>query len=378
VVEVTRRIVDHGLLVLALVLAATFQSAGIAFGVVGERSSSHGARPTVGKVVSVLVVDPTRPSTLYAGSSTSHSGPGYVYKSADGGRSWRQMFAGLEGNPVEALAIDPRTPSILYAGTVRNFIPTKGGLFKTTDGGRRWRRLGIGPAAQSVTALAIDPRSPTIVYVGADVDAFSERGGGLFKTTNGGSSWKAMNAGLPTSPWVDALAIDPQRPETLYIATDGDLFKTTNGGRKWRRADTGLASSASTLAIDRRRPTTLYAASSDYGGVFKTTNGGRSWRSVNTGLGRFTHVEALAVDPRRSGTVYVGTYSETATTRTPRVFKTTNGGGSWRAANVGLPKDETVWDIAVDPLAPATVYAGTSGAGVFKSVDGGRSWRSTG
>jgi len=128
----------------------------------------------------------------------------------------------------------------------------------------------------------------------------------VFKSTNGGGSWSAVNTGL-TDTYGRALAIDPTTPATLYAGTEGGVFKSTDGGGNWSAVNTGLPlyTSFYTLAIDPTTPATLYAGTSG-GGVFKSTNGGGSWSAVNTGL-TATYVRALAIHPTTPATLYAGT-----------------------------------------------------------------------
>jgi len=109
------------------------------------------------------------------------------------------------------------------------------------------------------------------------------------------------------------------------------------------------------LAIDPVTPATLYAGTSG-GGVFKSTNGGGNWSAANTGLTN-TDVLALAIDPATPATLYAGILGG-------GVFKSTNGGGNWSAVNTGLT-NAFVRALAIDPATPATLYAGTDGGGVF-------------
>ena len=188
--------------------------------------------------------------------------------------------------------------------------------------------------------------------------------GGAFKSTDSGGSWSPINTGL-TAFLVNALAIDPSAPATLYAGTDPGfdydftgVFKSTDGGANWRQS---LYASVLALAIDPSAPATLYAGT--FGGVFKSTNGGESWSAINAGL-TGTRVQALVIDPSAPATLYAGTSFG--------VFKSTNGGASWTAINTGLT-NSGVGALAIDPSAPATLYAGTDG-GVFKSTNGGGNW----
>ena len=161
---------------------------------------------------------------------------------------------GLEGGVVYALAIDPATPATLYAGTLG------GGVFKSTNGGANWSAVNAGLTNTDVRTLAIDPATPATLYAGTWCV-------GVFKSTNGGANWSAVNAGL-TATAVYALAIDPVTPATLYAGTQviGGVFKSTNGGANWSAVNTGLtATGVYALAIDPATPTTLYAGTNDRG-----------------------------------------------------------------------------------------------------------------
>jgi photosystem II stability/assembly factor-like uncharacterized protein len=203
-----------------------------------------------------------------------------------------------------------------------------------------------GPEGGWIQALAIDPATPATLYAGTF--------GGVFKSTNGGGAWGAVNTGL-TSTYVYALAIDPATPSTLYSGTPGGVFKSANGGGNWGAVNTGLTSpSVIAVAIDPATPSTVYAGT-EGGGVFKSTNGGGNWSAVNTGLPGGT-VSALAIDPASPLTLYAGTRAG--------VFKSTDGGGAWGAVNTGLTST-SVRALAIDPGTPSTLYAGTGGGGVF-------------
>src|SRR5262249_5908493 len=115
-----------------------------------------------------------------------------------GNNVWTSL--GPAGGRVAALAIDPRTPTTLYAGT------SVDGVFKSTDGGSSWVAANTGLTNTPIGALAIDPLTPTTLYAGT--------GGGVFKSTDGGSSWVAATTGLPNTPFINVLAIDPFTPTT--------------------------------------------------------------------------------------------------------------------------------------------------------------------
>ena len=237
-----------------------------------------------------------------------------------------------------------------------------------------------GPYGGRVNVLALDPATSSTVYAGID-------GGGVFKSNNNGTSWSAINAGLSGNALsVNALAINPTTPNTIYAGTFAGVFMSTNGGGNWHRIGFALTDPSATplsvqvLAIDPATPSTLYAGTWGEGvyyigsvgaGLFKSTNSGASWS--NTGLtdpgGTALDVYNLAIDPSTPSTLYAGTGGG--------VFRSTNSGGSWSAVSSGLadPRGNTfgVSALDIDPTTPSTLYAGTVG-GVFKSTDGGGSW----
>lgn len=322
--------------------------------------------------VATLALDPHNPTTLYAG--TYGSG---VFKSIDAGDTWQAASAGLTISTVKTLAIDPQRPGIIYAASGAEQRSGQGpGLFKTTDGGGTWRPLDTSPANGIVNALVIDPRTTSTLYIGTEV-------GGIFKSTDGGGMWRAINVGLPRL-FVSRLAIDPERPAVLYASVPGaGVFKSTNGARTWRPVNTGLTTfSIGALAIDPRTPTTLYVGTDR--GIYKSINGGARWAVVSSSLpGLDTIVTNLIVDPQTPTTLYAGSEWDVPTGL--GIYKSTDGGSRWVPVNNGLGGCRIIRDLVIDPLASTTIYASvmesagcSAGSGVFKSTDGGKTWRVTG
>jgi photosystem II stability/assembly factor-like uncharacterized protein len=313
--------------------------------------------------VFAVAIHPEVLDIVYAGTSAG------VFKSTDAGAIWiaarTRQTADADGRVVvPTLAIDPQNPDTVYAAD------TYTGILKTTDAGATW--TAVNPELRLATptdvlALRINPQDPATIYAGTDA--------GVFTTTDAGANWSAVNAGLPFAPYghlpVSILALDPQASGTIYIVDAGwqDIFKSTDGGASWAptlaREPGGLVVrgarlNTNALAIDPRNPRTLYVAGS-YGqsgqgsgtGVIKSTDGGVSWTEVDSGLPGY--VNALAIDPQNSGTLYAGSGSG--------VFRSTNGGANWDPLNSGLTT-LAVNTLAIDSQNPGTLYAGTAG-GVF-------------
>jgi photosystem II stability/assembly factor-like uncharacterized protein len=177
--------------------------------------------------VNVLKVDPTNPATVYAGiGDTSESTANGFIKSTDGGTTWTN--SGLEGSNVTVLAIDPADSSILYASTEGFNSEPKGfrGLFRSTDGGASWFAINTGldslmDTRFRISTLVISPSDPNVLYAGT-------AGAGVFRTADRGATWNPFNEGLANLD-VRVLATAPSDPKTLFAGTPGGVFKITDG-----------------------------------------------------------------------------------------------------------------------------------------------------
>ena len=337
-----------------------------------------------------IAIDPASSATLYAG------GYGGVYKSINGGSSWTAANTGFSYNAaphlfVNAVAVSRSIPSTLYAGELN-------GVYKSIDAGASWSVAGVALIGARVLTLAIDPVDSNKVFVSANDGIYRSNDGGsnwvksvsglngttpysiaiapgalyvgtnngVFKSVDGGVSWATANVGFVlsgSSNFTFSVVVDPQTPTTVYATPRQQAYRSVDGGAHW----TALGVSGDYLAVDALSPNTLYVGGN--GGLSRSTNGGSSWTPVNTGLSYANTatavVQAVAVDSRAGGGVYVGTYGG--------VFRSTNGGSNWAASNAGLT-NINITAIAIDPLTPSILYAGTSYSGMFKSTDGGASW----
>ena len=329
--------------------------AGISAGCAGDAAteaavwSPSGAPPGF---ITGLAVSREKPEIIYA--TVRDRG---LFKSTDGSRTWRRAantglppILNAQGSPivgkysVYGVAVDPHAPTTVYA------IGENGEVVKSTDGGRRWR---VTEEFNSVTGLAINPQNPAIVYaVGWQ---------GVFKTPDGGRTWRDASAGLPED-FLTVVALDPQRPETLYVGTeDGDVWKTTNDGHSWGSAGSpSYFDEVLAFAFDPHEPETIYAGTAG-AGIAKSTDVD-PWEAANTGLPGESEIEddvldvsALAFDPRSPGIIY-------AAAGESGVFRSEDSGGSWRSFNAGLEK-HSVYHLTFDAQG-RVLYAGTS-RGVF-------------
>jgi len=223
-------------------------------------------------------------------------------------------------------------------------------------GAGQWTSIGL--QGLFIATLAVDSVTPSTLYAGTD--------SGLYKSTDSGVTWITINSGLVGSI-VTALAIDPATPTTLYAGTNS-LFgvrESPNGGVNWLATGGQFTSVVLTLAIDQTTPSTLYVGStSSGGGIFKSTDGGNNW--INNLPN--TWVNSLAIDPKIPSTIYAATWGSRG------ILKSTNSGVTWGGLNTGLPFGANVTKLAIDPVNPNNIYAGSNGFGLIKSTDNGKNW----
>lgn len=233
------------------------------------------------------------PSTVYA----AVTGVG-VLKSFDNGVLWVNPDSSSQtlNQNLGALVSHPVLPGVLYAGATS-------GVYKSTDGGSTWAFASTGlPSRAHIKSLGINPLKPDTLFAGTDSL-------GLYLSLNGGTSWSAVGAGIP-SPYIRDIVCDPTTSGVVHVATDAGIFRSTNQGATWSPRNTGLpaAPSVRALVYDRANANVWFAGIWQ-GGVFRSVDGGATWSSQLGGLGSL-NVNALAVDPTRA-TLYAGTQTGT-------------------------------------------------------------------
>ena len=180
-----------------------------------------------------IAVDPIVSSAIYVSYGLPNSG-GRLMKSIDGGESWN-VIATSGGMDVNRMAFDPTTSSTMY-------LPARDGIFKSIDGGLSWNLVNAGlPAGAFATSVGVDPATPSTIYVSYSFNF--GMGGGIAKSTDGGRSGNVMNTGLPPNMPVGSLAIDRTTDDAIYAGpyiSSGNfgagVFKSTDGGTSWNAA----------------------------------------------------------------------------------------------------------------------------------------------
>jgi hypothetical protein len=163
--------------------------------------------------------------------------------------------------------------------------------------------VNYGLTDENILSLAINPKFPTTLYAGSE-------GGGVFRSTNSGAAWTAVNTGLAN--WGDryafSLAVNPVTPTTLYVGTSGDVLRSTDSGTTWIMVNNHDFHSAAvwSIVINPANPSTLYGGS--YDGVLRSRDTGATWTAVNSGL-TSQSITSLAINPKTPTTLYAGTSS---------------------------------------------------------------------
>ncbi len=281
-----------------------------------------------------IVIDPDEPSIVYAATGWWEENEGEVCKSTDYGESWTVLDHGIPDAQVWSIALDSTSPAdsrTLYAASYEN------GVYKTIDGGQTWFAINNGLGVngnRQIRKVIIDPNNSEIVYAGIEAqltengDELTTIQGGLFKSTNGGSDWVRIDLDLPqVSVW--DVAIDPSDSETVYSAVsseydhsqqieyDGGVFKSTDGGTTWERVNNGLGEvenlNVVSVAISPEDPSVLYVVTTDDPfhdesrgrGIFRTADAGEHWRPVHDASMVF-YFDVITIDPSNANRLYAG------------------------------------------------------------------------
>ena len=284
--------------------------------------------------------------------------PDGVFRSLDGGQSWTAPPASTTARDVLVVAAPVEGAGQAFAGT-RHL-----GVFRSTDGGHLWRAINRNLTGQLVRNLAVASSDPAVLY--ADIDGLSVR-----RSDDGGATWRPADAGLPPDdPFDDTfeLAVDPRDPRTAFASRHGGIWKTSDGGASWRRTTGPELAPLLTRApvFDPRTSRTLYVTGFDSGFPapapcrgLKSINGGESWFC----MGDLPSGNAeLVIDPVDPAKLYAGVFD--------RVWASLDAGLHWADISQGLPSPPQLLQLAATSHPPGTVYAGAF-QGLFRRQGSG-------
>lgn len=327
-------------------------------------------------------------STYYVGSAA-----GGLIKTTNGGVTWEQLFDDKDNASIGDLVIAPTNRNILYLGTgegnPRNSASIGDGVYKSMDGGRSWRKVGL-ENTEKIPRMRIDPYDPNIVYVcalGRTWGPSEDRG--LYKTTDGGRTWKKIlyKDNLTGCSDVD---IDPTNSEVVwagmhrhqrypwYFTSGGGetgIYKSIDGGETWEKLSgkgngRGLPETDMDrvgVSVHRADPNIVYVISETKteGELWRTDDGGKSWRTVsrdpNINFRPFYYAD-VRVDPKNPNIVW---------TLSGSLYKSEDGGRTFQSIRADIHGDhQAMW---IDPTDPNYILEGSDG-GWQRSYDGGKTW----
>src|SRR5512139_3094612 len=243
---------------------------------------------------------PSQPYTFYIGVCN-----GGVWKTTDAGRTWKPIFDDQPTGSIGWVAVAPSDPNVIYVGSgeglPRPDLSTGDGIYKSTDAGKTWTHLGLRDG-QQIPKIAIDPRNPDRLFVavlGHPYGPNPERG--IFRSADGGRTFQKVLYKDENTGGKD-VDIDPSNPDIVYATmweqrqgpwenaewggTNGGIFKSTDGGTTWKQLTTGLPQGVTEveLVIAPSLPSRLYATVGigDEGAIYRSDNGGGSWFKATT------------------------------------------------------------------------------------------------
>ncbi|HEX8560155.1 MAG TPA: hypothetical protein VF668_18810 [Pyrinomonadaceae bacterium] len=322
-----------------------------------------------------------RPEVVYVATAS-----GGLFKTTNGGVRWTPLFERQGSISIGDIALEPGNPEVVWLGAgesaVRNSVSFGDGVYKSTDGGRTWRHMGLRDTLH-ISKVLVHPRNPDVVYVGAQGHAYGpneERG--VFVTTDGGRTW-AKTLYIGPEHGVADMDIDPSNPNVVYAVmwkfrrtpwthTSGDdrggLFRSVDGGRTWKKLEGGLPKTIGRIgvAVAHSNPNVVYAITeAKEGTLWRSDDRGETWRNVSKQTSivsrgfYYTHVR---VDPTNENRVYAVASS---------LYVSVDGGRTFRDITGRQHVDfHALW---IDPQQPRRVWAGQDG-GVAVTYDGGDSW----
>lgn len=335
-----------------------------------------------GRVATVTGL-PGKPGVYYVGAAG-----GGLWKTTDDGMSWTELFKQGDSASIGALAVAPSNPNDLWLGTgesnPRNDITNGHGVYYSPDGGKTWQFKGLADAGQ-ISRIVVNPTNPDIVYVAALGNVWQPgKDRGVFMTTDGGKTWSKVLYVNETTGASD-IAMDPQNPNVMFAgmwtvqrkpwtllngSKDGGIWRSLDGGRTWKKLADGLPAGPTNrvaLAIAPSDPNVVYALMATKDGLlWGSDDMGDHWHMISDNHAldvRPFYFSTIAVSPDNAEKVYFGSF---------QLMMSTDGGKSAHAIDDDVHVDHH--DIWIDPKNPERIIQGNDG-GAYESLNGGKTWR---
>ena len=277
--------------------------------------------------ISDIAIHPNNENIWYVAS-----GSGGAWKTENSGTTWKPIFDNEKSYSIGCITLDPQNSDIVWIGSGENVggrhVAYGDGIYKSVNGGKNWQNMGL-KKSEHISKIIVHPTNQNTIWVASQGPLWSKGGErGIFKSTDGGKSWIQK---LGDDEWIGAtdLIIDPRDPKILYAATwqrhrtvagymgggpGSNIYKSTDGGDTWKKIDKGLPKSNMGkigLAISPQKPDVLYAAielNRRSGGVFKSSNRGESWSKMSDAVSGGTgphYYQELYASPHNFDEIYL-------------------------------------------------------------------------
>ena len=347
----------------------------------GLRMRLVGPAFTSGRI-SAFAVDPKTPSRYFAAAAS-----GGVWRTVNNGTTWTPVFDNENSYSIGAITLDPKNPLVVWVGTGENnsqrSVSYGDGVYKSEDGGKSWKNMGL-KTSEHIGRIIVDPRDSNVVYVAAQGPLWSagkERG--LYKTTDGGKTWNQIIK-ISENTGVTDVVIDPQNPDTIYAASyqrrrhvwtliDGGpesaIYKSTDAGATWKKIRAGLPTvdmGRIGLTVSPADNNVLYAtieAADKKGGIFRSTDRGESWERRNDFDQTAMYYSQIVADPKDVDRIYI-----------PNTYMMTSDDGGKTVRRLGEKSkhvdNHAIW---INPENTDHLLVGCDG-GVYESYDRGANW----
>lgn len=328
-----------------------------------------------------------QPDTFYFGSVG-----GGVWKTINAGRTWTPIFDSASSASIGAIAVAPSDPNTIYVGTgeadMRDSIQFGDGMYRSNDVGKTWKHIGLEDTRQ-IGRIIVDPKNSNLVYVAALGNAYgSNSDRGVYRSHDGGVTWEKILFKNNDVGAID-LNFDPTNSQIIYAALwnvrrppwfiyapangpGGGIFKSTNGGATWKQIDEGIPVEGRGrigISVSPTNRNRIYAAvDAKEGGIFRSDNAGLTWTRLSNDKrlwDRGWYFEKITADPRNADTVYVMNTS---------MYKSTDAGKTWTAIK-GAPGGDDYHQLWINPNDTKRMIM-ASDQGSIVSVDGAQTWSS--
>ena len=355
----------------------------------GLPARNIGSATMSGRVAAVDAIEQDGRITVFVGAAS-----GGVWKSVNGGTTFKSVFDRETAQSIGAVTIDPSNPKTVWVGSgeawVRNSVSVGDGVYKSTDGGENWTNVGLKDS-EHIAKILVDPADGNNVVVCAMGHLWNDNDErGVYKTSDGGKTWKKVLAGANGSSGCALLAMSRQEPKTMYASMwdfrrqgwtfrsggpGSGLFKSTDGGDHWSEVNDSNAKGLPAkpwgrvaVAVAPSKPQVVYAnIEAEKGrGLYRSEDGGATWKKLDASnymVWRPFYFGNLIVDPKDENKIFKPDLI---------LLYSTDGGTSFNVVSGGAHGD--FHDVWIDPKNPNIVIAGDDG-GLWRSEDGGTRWK---